>query len=37
VAASFRAMARGIGEKAAFAASVAFYRRGLGDWAKQYG
>jgi len=37
VAAAFRQMARGIGKKAAFAASVAFYRRGLGDWAKQYG
>lgn len=37
VAASFRAMARGAAKKAAWAATVAFYRSGLREWTRQLG
>ena len=37
VARAFRAMARGAARKAAWAATVAFYRSSLGEWTRQLG
>jgi hypothetical protein len=37
VAAAFRRMAHGVNSKAAYASSVAFYRSGGQEWAKQLG
>jgi hypothetical protein len=35
VAEAFRRMAHGVGDKAAYAAAVRFYRSGEQEWAKQ--
>lgn len=37
VAAAFRQMANGVADKAAWAATIAFYRSGLQPWTKQLG
>ena len=37
VARAFRAMARGAAKRAAWAATVAYYRSGLREWTKQLG
>lgn len=37
VAAAFRRMARGVETRAAYAATVAFYRSGGQEWTKQLG
>jgi len=37
VAAAFRQMANGVAEKAAWAATIAYYRSGLREWTRQLG
>ena len=37
VAAAFRLMAKGVAEKAAWAATLAYYRSGLREWTRQLG